>query len=105
MLRRRRPPRRQGVQGKFWAMHELLFHHQEALGADDLRRYATELKLELDRFDRDRASDPILRRVARDLEKGQASGQVQGTPTLFIDGILYGGSHDAQGLIEVLTLS
>ncbi len=91
------------VQGKFWAMHELLFHHQKALEADDLRQYATELKLELDRFDYDRASDPILRRVARDVESGNASGQVAGTPTLFIDGILYGGSYDAPTLIEMLT--
>jgi protein-disulfide isomerase len=91
------------VQGKFWAMHELLFHHQKALEADDLRQYATELKLELDRFDHDHASDPILRRVARDLESGNASGQVAGTPTLFIDGILYGGSYDAPALIEALT--
>ena len=91
------------VQGKFWEMHELLFHNQKALEADDLRRYATELNLELDRFDRDCASDPVLRRVARDVERGIASGQVAGTPTLFIDGILYGGSYDAATLVEVLT--
>lgn len=91
------------VQGKFWEMHELLFHNQKALEADDLRRYATELKLEPDRFDHDRASDPILRRVARDLESGTASGQVAGTPTLFIDGVLYSGPHDSATLVEVLT--
>ena len=91
------------MQGQFWAMHELLFHHQKALEADDLRQYAAELKLELDRFDHDRAGDPILRRVARDLESGNDSGQVAGTPTLFIDGVLYGGSYDAATLIEVLT--
>jgi protein-disulfide isomerase len=84
-------------------MHELLFHNQNALDGDDLRRYAADLDLELDRFDHDRASDPILRRVARDLESGSASGQVAGTPTLFIDGILYGGSYDAETMIEVLT--
>jgi protein-disulfide isomerase len=91
------------VQDKFWAMHELLFHNQNALDGEDLRRYAADLDLELDRFDHDRASDPILRRVARDLESGSASGQVAGTPTLFIDGILYGGSYDAETMIEVLT--
>jgi protein-disulfide isomerase len=91
------------VQGKFWPMHELLFHRQKALEADDLRRYAAQLELELDRFDRDRASDPILRRVARDLESGAASGEVAGTPTLFIDGILYTGSYDAATLVGLLT--
>jgi protein-disulfide isomerase len=90
------------IQGKFWEMHELLFHHQNALEDDDLRRYATQLDLELDRFDRDRAGDPILRRVARDLESGTASGQVLGTPTLFIDGVLYGGSYETPALVEAL---
>ncbi len=28
------------MQGRFWEMHELLFHRQKALGDDDLRTYA-----------------------------------------------------------------
>jgi hypothetical protein len=37
-------------------MHELLFRHQKALADDDLRRYATDLGLDLARFNRDRAA-------------------------------------------------
>jgi protein-disulfide isomerase len=39
------------LQGRFWDMHELLFHRQKALEDDDLRRYAAELELDLARFD------------------------------------------------------
>jgi protein-disulfide isomerase len=91
------------VQDRFWDMHDLLFLRQLKLEDDDLRRYATELGLDVARFDRDRAEDSVLRRVARDMRSGIASGQVLGTPTLFIDGAVHGGGHDAASLIEALT--
>jgi protein-disulfide isomerase len=83
-------------------MHDLLFHGQKALEVDDLRRYATELGLDLARFDADRAGDPVLHRVARDMTSGIDSGEVQGTPTLFIDGIVHGGGYDAATLLAAL---
>jgi protein-disulfide isomerase len=90
------------LQGHFWDMHDLLFHRQKALEEDDLRGYATELGLDVERFDRDRAADPVLRRVARDMSSGIESGQVLGTPTLFIDGVVHQGRFDAPTLIEAL---
>ena len=91
------------LQDKFWDMHELLFHRQKALEDDDLQRYAAELDLDLDRFDNDRTGTDVLGRVARDVESGEASGEVQGTPTLFIDGVVYRGAYDAASLSEALT--
>jgi protein-disulfide isomerase len=90
------------LQGQFWNMHELLFHRQKALEDDDLRRYAAELDLDLAQFDRDRAGGGVLERIRRDVGSGIASGEVQGTPTLFIDGVVYLGPHDAATLLEVL---
>jgi protein-disulfide isomerase len=90
------------VQGRFWEMHDLLFHRQKALEVDDLRRYATELGLDLARFEEDRAADPVLRRVARDMSSGIESGRVLGTPTLFIDGAVHQGGYDASTLIAAL---
>jgi protein-disulfide isomerase len=89
-------------QGRFWEMHDLLFHRQKALDIDDLRRYATELGLDLERFDEDRVADPVLRRVARDMSSGIDSGEVLGTPTLFIDGVVHGGGYDAATLLAAL---
>jgi protein-disulfide isomerase len=91
-------------QGRFWEMHSLLFHRQKALEVDDLRRYAVELGLDPDRFDRDMAGDDVIARIRRDVDSGLATGQVQGTPTLFVDGVLHRGSYEAASLIAVLAV-
>ena len=90
------------LQDRFWDMHELLFHRQAALEDDDLRRYAGELGLDVARFDSDRTGAAVLERVGRDVESGMASGEVQGTPTLFIEGVVHRGGYDAATLLEAL---
>jgi protein-disulfide isomerase len=88
------------LQGRFWEMHELLFHRQHALEDDDLRRYASELDLDVLRFIQDRSSPDVLQRIGRDIESGLVSGEVRGTPTLFIDGVVHRGGYDAPTLME-----
>lgn len=90
------------LQDQFWNMHELLFHNQTALEAGDLLRYAVELELDVARFDRDLTGERVLRRVRRDVQSGIASGEVTGTPTLFIDGVLHSGPYDAASLLLAL---
>src|SRR5689334_25171793 len=68
------------LQGRFWDMHDLLFHRQKALENDDLQRYAAELGVDVAQFDSDRAGAVVLRRIRRDVESGIASGDVLGTP-------------------------
>jgi len=91
-------------QGRFWDMHELLFHRQKALDDGDLRRYAAQLGLDVAAFDRDRASTAVLERIQRDVDSGLASGQVLGTPTLFIDGVVHRGGYDPPTLLTALAL-
>jgi protein-disulfide isomerase len=90
------------AQGRFWEAHDLLFHRQNALEDDDLRRYAEQLGLDVGQFDRDRAGGEVIDRIRRDVESGLATGQVQGTPTLFVDGVVWRGSYDASTLIDEL---
>jgi protein-disulfide isomerase len=90
------------LQDRFWDMHELLYHRQKALGEEDLRGYASDLGLDVDRFDDDRTSERVLDRLRRDVDSGVASGEVLGTPTLFIDGVVYRDSYDAERLLEAL---
>jgi protein-disulfide isomerase len=90
------------LQDKFWNMHELLFHRQAALEDDHLRLYAAELELDVALFDSDRTGAAVLERVRRDMRSGMASGEVRGTPTLFIDGVVHRGSYDARTLLEAL---
>jgi len=90
------------LQGRFWEMHERLFHHQHALEDDDLRAHAREVGLDLPRFERDRSAAETLARVQRDRASGEATGHVNGTPTLFIDGVVHRGGFDPASLREAL---
>ena len=90
------------LQGRFWDMHELLFRRQKALEDDDLRGYAAQLGLDVAAFDRDRASIAVADRIRRDVDSGLASGQVVGTPTLFIDGVVHRGGYDPPALLAAL---
>jgi protein-disulfide isomerase len=91
-----------GLQGRFWDMHDTLFHGQAALEDENLRGYAAQLGLDPIRFDRDRQSEAVLERIARDVRSGDASGQVPGTPTLFVDGAVHLGSFDVETLLKVV---
>jgi DSBA-like thioredoxin domain/LUD domain len=85
-----------------WDMHELLFHRQKALEDGDLRGYAAQLGLGIAAFGRDRASTAVAARIRRDVASGVASGQVLGTPTLFIDGAVHRGGYDPPTLLAGL---
>jgi protein-disulfide isomerase len=88
-------------QDRFWEMHDLLFRNQLRLEPADLRRYAERLGLVLERFESDLADPAIKARVERDLESGEQSG-VDGTPSLFIDGLRYRGPRDTDSLGDVI---
>lgn len=91
------------LQGRFWAMHDLLFHRQKALSDGDLRAYAEQIGLDGARFDDDRRSAAVLERVQRDIDSGTSSGEVNGTPTIFVDGRLYDGSYSPPDLVKALS--
>ncbi|MBO0609813.1 Na+/H+ antiporter NhaA [Myceligenerans salitolerans] len=88
-------------QGAFWEMHDVLFANQARLEPDDLRGYALELGLDVERFDRDMADETLAERVRAHAESARASG-AQGTPTFFLNGVRNQGSHDARTLIAAL---
>jgi protein-disulfide isomerase len=88
-------------QSQFWEMHDLLFRNQRDLEDADLRRYAESLGLDLAQFDSDLLDPTIAARVERDVESGTRSG-VDGTPSLFIDGSRYRGSHELARLGRAL---
>jgi protein-disulfide isomerase len=90
-------------QDRFWDMHEMLFHRQKHLEDSDLRRYAQELGLDVARFDADVSGGPVMSRVGRDVGSGRRTGEVRGTPTLFVNGVLHRGDYDAATLIEAIS--
>jgi glutaredoxin len=60
------------------------------------------LELDVALFDGDRTGAAVLGRVRRNVQSGMASGEVLGTPTLFIDGVVHRGGYDAASLLEAL---
>src|SRR3954454_1624835 len=81
-----------GAQGKFWAMHDLLYEHQKDLDEIEMSQFALRAGLEIYRFDADLSSERFAPRVAEDLKSGVRSG-VNGTPTFFINGQRYDGEN------------
>ena len=90
------------LQGRFGEMHDLLYRNQRSLEDAALREYAIRAGLEVASFDRDRDSVAVRSRVQRDVDSGNATGDVMGTPTLFIDGVVYRGDLDAASLAAAL---
>jgi protein-disulfide isomerase len=90
-----------GAQGKFWQMHDLLFEHQDALELEDLREYAAALALDQRRFDHEMARHVHVEAVKNDFRRGVRDG-VNGTPTLFIDGVRYDGPRDRDAILAVV---
>jgi thiol-disulfide isomerase/thioredoxin len=77
-----------GRQGKFWEYHELLFANQNALERNDLERYATQLGLDMARFRADMQSRETEAAVAAERREGERL-QIDGTPTIYINGRRY----------------
>jgi protein-disulfide isomerase len=90
-----------GAQGKFWEMHDMLYENQNALGDEDLLKYASLLGLDLPRFTNELAQRVHAARVHEDFISG-ARGGVNGTPSFFINGLRYDGSHDLETMLAAL---
>jgi protein-disulfide isomerase len=93
-----------GAQRRFWQMHDLLYERQDALEDADLIGYASELGLDLDRFQVELAQGVHRTRVREDFMSGVRSG-VNGTPTFFINGRRHDGAWDLESLAEAVTLA
>jgi Na+/H+ antiporter NhaA len=86
-----------GAQGQFWGMHDRLLATQDELTGRDLKRYAEELGLDLERFVDDVHGHEHTDRIAEDVASADASG-VAGTPSFFINGRRHQGAYDVDTL-------
>ncbi len=82
-----------GRQGRFWELHAALARSKKALEPGVVRDLAARAGLDLERFEAD-LGDPALRaRIRQDLRTGAESG-VNGTPSLFVNGVRYDDEVD-----------
>jgi protein-disulfide isomerase len=74
-------------QGKFWEFHDLLFKDYNRLNEQKVKEIAQKLKLDMEKFEKDRKDPGIRTLISRDVSEGNRAG-VRGTPTIFINGRL-----------------
>jgi Na+/H+ antiporter NhaA len=89
------------AQGAFWAMHDLLLDHQDALRIPDLMGYAEQLGLDVERFRDELRSHVYADRVAEDIDSADLSS-VSGTPGFFINNLRHYGAYDIDSLTEAV---
>jgi len=87
------------AQGRFWEMHDLLFEHQGPLVKDHLVQYASDLGLDVARFERELSENDYADHVRKDFMSGVRSG-ANGTPSFFLNGVRYDGPWDVDSLIS-----
>jgi len=73
-------------QGKFWEMHDVLFQNSRALDDASLKKYASDLGLDMEQFARDLADPAVAQAVQNDVTEAMGLG-VNGTPTFFINNV------------------
>ncbi|SRR5579872_7032749 len=81
-----------GKQGKFWEMHDEVFHSHE-LDIDQLKAQARALSLDSTQFDKCLDSGETAAAVQQDRQEGVKLG-LTGTPSFFINGHFISGSLD-----------
>jgi protein-disulfide isomerase len=81
-----------GRQGKFWEMHDLLYEHSRELTAENFAKWAKELKLDLSRFEADRA-DPALREIVQKHQSQATDLGARGVPAFYINGRFLSGAQ------------
>jgi protein-disulfide isomerase len=89
------------AQGKFWVMRGRLFENQRHLKSRDLRKYAGEIGLHLERYDSEMSDHIYLQRVQEHLVSGRLLG-VRGSPAFFLNGEVVDVSFGLQALEEAV---
>lgn len=79
------------AQGKFWEMHSLLFRFPDKLNDKDLRKHASEIRLDLARFDDEMARGVHAQKILKNRDLSLANG-ITGTPTVFVNEELWAKS-------------
>jgi len=88
-------------QGKFWKYHDKLFENQEALTVDDLKKYADDLNLNNDKFEKCLDNGDMEKEVQNDIDDG-TKYSVTGTPAFFINGVILEGAQPFENFKKII---
>jgi len=73
-------------QGKFWEYHDYIYENVYTLGADDLKSYATQLGLDMEKFNQCLDSGQNRAKVEQSLNEAQRQFAFPGTPSFLVNG-------------------
>ncbi len=92
-----------GDQGKYYEYNKKLFDNQSNLMPNDLKKYAKQLDLDLNKFDHCLDTGTHAALVEEMIEKGAKAG-VSGTPAFFINGIMLSGARPYESFKELIDM-
>ena len=81
-----------GKQGKFYEYHDKLFENQGKLGEELYVQIANELTLNIEKFNKDRASEEVGKQIQEETKQGQDIG-INGTPGFVLNGVKIYGAY------------
>ena len=76
------------AQDKFWEIHDYLFGHQKVLDDNHILEYAQKVGLDVNKFKKELLEHIYASLINKSLKSGIDS-DVEGTPTFFLNGVLY----------------
>jgi protein-disulfide isomerase len=90
-----------GGQGKFWELHDLLFKNQQQLGRANLEEHAKTAGLDVAAFKKALDEHKYGSVVDADMKLG-ADAQVNGTPTMFVNGARVSNPASFEAVSEMI---
>lgn len=90
-----------GAEGRFWAMHDLLFANQPHLDDKHLFAYAERLGLDHARFTAEMDDEVYLQRIREHIDSGRSS-HLRATPGFFVNGMIVDVSSGLQTLFDAV---
>lgn len=89
------------AQGRFWAMHDLLFANQAHLDLTHLTGYAERLGLDRAKFIAEMDDEIYLQRIREHIDSG-VSSHLRATPGFFVNGVIVDVSFGLQSLFDAV---
>ncbi len=90
-----------GKQGKFWEMHDKLFQDPRALTDENFKKYATEIGLDIKKFEADMKDKALETKIKKQQVQGTTLG-ARGTPAFFINGRFLSGAQPQAAFEKVI---
>jgi protein-disulfide isomerase len=88
-------------QGKFWEYHDILFEEAPKAEENDLKRYATQVGLDREKFTSCLFQNVHHQAVQQDLDEGSRLG-LDGTPAFFVNGRFLSGAQPLEEFVRVI---